>query len=164
MEYRPGGVDDADVTGLACQFDLRLDLIEDGVVIERLCFALPDRAAHMVQRIAAFLRDVIAIVTAEQRGAARMIQQAIDGWKFAQQCRGLIGHEETKICTARGQIQLGTEPVLNDRQFRPPPAEVGRSLTYPKVRKYIKSSDAELDQRVATLALIAQLVSGKIAH
>ena len=39
-------------------------------------------------------------------------------------------------------------------------AEVRRSLTYPKVRKYIKVSDEDVDLSVAALALIAQPVEG----
>lgn len=39
-------------------------------------------------------------------------------------------------------------------------AEVRRSLTYPKVRKYIKVSDDDVDLSVAALALIAQPVEG----
>ena len=39
-------------------------------------------------------------------------------------------------------------------------AEVRRSLTYPKVRKYIKVSDKDVDLLVAALALIAQPVEG----
>ncbi len=41
-------------------------------------------------------------------------------------------------------------------------AEIRRSLTYPKVRKYIKSSDADLDLWVASLELIAQPVDGNL--
>lgn len=39
-------------------------------------------------------------------------------------------------------------------------AEVRRSLTYPKVRKYIKVSDEDVDLSVAALALIAQPIEG----
>ena len=39
-------------------------------------------------------------------------------------------------------------------------AELRRSLTYPKVRKYIKASDEDLDLAVAALALVAQPVEG----
>lgn len=39
-------------------------------------------------------------------------------------------------------------------------AEVRRSLTYPKVRKYIKVSDEDVDLSVAAMALIAQPVEG----
>jgi len=39
-------------------------------------------------------------------------------------------------------------------------AEIRRSLTYPKVRKYIKVSDEDLALSVAALALIAQPVEG----
>jgi putative PIN family toxin of toxin-antitoxin system len=39
-------------------------------------------------------------------------------------------------------------------------AEIRRSLTYPKVRKYIKVSDKDLALSVAALALIAQPVEG----
>ena len=41
-------------------------------------------------------------------------------------------------------------------------AEVRRSLAYPKVRKYIKISDEDLDLWVAALELIAQPVDGKL--
>jgi putative PIN family toxin of toxin-antitoxin system len=41
-------------------------------------------------------------------------------------------------------------------------AEVRRSLSYPKVRKYIKTSDEELDLWVASVELIAQPVDGKL--
>lgn len=41
-------------------------------------------------------------------------------------------------------------------------AEIRRSLTYPKVRKYIKSSDADLDLWVASLELIAQPMDGNL--
>lgn len=41
-------------------------------------------------------------------------------------------------------------------------AELRRSLSYPKVRKYIKSSDEDLDLWVASLELIAQPVDGNI--
>jgi len=39
-------------------------------------------------------------------------------------------------------------------------AEVRRSLSYPKVRKYIKASDEDLELWVASLELIAQPVEG----
>ena len=104
----PGGVDDADMAGPAFRRDLRLDLIEDRVVIEQLAFALPDFGAQLIQNVAAFLRDVIVIVARQQCGAARMIEQAIDRGQLAQQSRGLVGHEESKICTGWGQIQLGS--------------------------------------------------------
>jgi len=39
-------------------------------------------------------------------------------------------------------------------------AEIRRALTYPKVRKYIKVSDEDLDLAVAALALVAQPVEG----
>jgi putative PIN family toxin of toxin-antitoxin system len=39
-------------------------------------------------------------------------------------------------------------------------AEIRRALTYPKVRKYIKASDEDLDLAVASLALVAQPVEG----
>ncbi|MBI2531194.1 MAG: putative toxin-antitoxin system toxin component, PIN family [Deltaproteobacteria bacterium] len=39
-------------------------------------------------------------------------------------------------------------------------AEMLRALTYPKVRKYIKVSDEDLDLAVAALALVAQPVEG----
>ena len=41
-------------------------------------------------------------------------------------------------------------------------AELRRSLSYPNVRKYIKSSDEDLDLWVASLELIAQPVDGNI--
>ena len=44
MKNSAGGVDDADVSGPAFHFDLRLDLIEDDVVIERLDFPLAESA------------------------------------------------------------------------------------------------------------------------
>jgi hypothetical protein len=72
------------MAGAPFQFDLRLNLIEDCVVIEELAFALSDICPQLIQSRAALLRHVIAIVAGEQRGAARMIEQAIDGWKLAQ--------------------------------------------------------------------------------
>jgi putative PIN family toxin of toxin-antitoxin system len=41
-------------------------------------------------------------------------------------------------------------------------AEIRRSLTYPKVRRYIKISDEDLDLSVAALALVAQPVEGTL--
>lgn len=41
-------------------------------------------------------------------------------------------------------------------------AEIRRSLTYPKVRKYIKSSDADITLWVASLELIAHPVDGSL--
>jgi len=41
-------------------------------------------------------------------------------------------------------------------------AEVRRSLAYPKVRKYIKTSDEDLDLWVASIELIAQPVEGSL--
>jgi putative PIN family toxin of toxin-antitoxin system len=41
-------------------------------------------------------------------------------------------------------------------------AELRRSLSYPKVRKYIKSSDEDLDLWVASIQLIAQPVDGNL--
>jgi putative PIN family toxin of toxin-antitoxin system len=41
-------------------------------------------------------------------------------------------------------------------------AEVRRSLSYPKVRKYIKTSDEDLDLWVASIELIAQPVDGNL--
>jgi len=41
-------------------------------------------------------------------------------------------------------------------------AEIRRSLTYPKVRRYIKASDEDLDLSVAALALVAQPVEGSL--
>ncbi len=41
-------------------------------------------------------------------------------------------------------------------------AEVRCALSYPKVRKYIKSSDEDLELWVASIELIAQPVDGKI--
>lgn len=41
-------------------------------------------------------------------------------------------------------------------------AEVRRSLSYPKVRKYIKASDEDLELWVASLELIAQPVEGNL--
>ena len=40
--------------------------------------------------------------------------------------------------------------------------EVRRSLSYPKVRKYIKTSNEDLDLWVASIELIAQPVDGKL--
>ena len=41
-------------------------------------------------------------------------------------------------------------------------AELRRSLSYPKVRKYIKTSDEDLDLWVASIELIAQPVNGNL--
>lgn len=41
-------------------------------------------------------------------------------------------------------------------------AEIRRSFRYPKVRKYIKSSDDDIDLWVASLELIAQPVNGNL--
>ena len=41
-------------------------------------------------------------------------------------------------------------------------AELRRSLSYPKVRKYIKFSDEDLDLSVASIELIAQPVDGNL--
>ena len=41
-------------------------------------------------------------------------------------------------------------------------AEVRRSLSYPKVRKYIKASDEDLELWVVSLELIAQPVEGNL--
>ena len=41
-------------------------------------------------------------------------------------------------------------------------AEIRRSLTYPKVRKYIKTSDEDMALAVAALALVAQPVEGSL--
>lgn len=41
-------------------------------------------------------------------------------------------------------------------------AEVRRSLTYPKVRKYIKTSDEDLDLWVTSIELIARPVEGSL--
>ena len=41
-------------------------------------------------------------------------------------------------------------------------AELRRALSYPKVRKYVKSSDEELDLWVVAIDLIAQPVDGKM--
>ena len=41
-------------------------------------------------------------------------------------------------------------------------AEIRRSLSYPKVRKYIKASQEELDLWVASIELVAQPVEGKL--
>ena len=41
-------------------------------------------------------------------------------------------------------------------------AEVRRSFSYPKVRKYIKISDEDIDLWVASIELIAQPVQGKL--
>jgi uncharacterized protein len=41
-------------------------------------------------------------------------------------------------------------------------AELRRSLSYPKVRKYIKSSDEDLDLWLASIELIAQPVAGNM--
>lgn len=41
-------------------------------------------------------------------------------------------------------------------------AEVRRSLSYPKVRKYIKTSDEDIDLWVVSVELIAQPVDGKL--
>ena len=41
-------------------------------------------------------------------------------------------------------------------------AEIRRSLSYPKVRKYIKASQEELDLWVAAIELVAQPVEGKL--
>ena len=41
-------------------------------------------------------------------------------------------------------------------------AEVRRSLSYPKVRKYIKISDEDVDLWAASIELIAQPVDGKL--
>ena len=41
-------------------------------------------------------------------------------------------------------------------------AEVRRSLSYPKIRKYIKTSDEDLDLWIASLELIAQPVDGNL--
>ena len=38
--------------------------------------------------------------------------------------------------------------------------EIRRALTYPKIRKYIKASDEDLDLAVTALALAAQSVEG----
>ena len=84
VKNRAGGVDDADMAGAAFQFDLRLDLIEDCVIIQELVFTLADICPQLIQSRAALLRHVIAIVAGEQRSAARIIKQAIDGGEFAQ--------------------------------------------------------------------------------
>ena len=67
--------------------------------------ALPDFSANLIEHGAALFGDIFPIVARQQRLAAGMLEQAIDGRKFAQQIRGLIGHEETKICTGKRQIQ-----------------------------------------------------------
>ena len=41
-------------------------------------------------------------------------------------------------------------------------AEVRRSLTYPKVRRYIKASEEDLDLWVASIELFAQPVEGNL--
>jgi predicted nucleic acid-binding protein len=41
-------------------------------------------------------------------------------------------------------------------------AEVRRSLLYPKVRRYIKTADEDLDLWVASIELIAQPVEGNL--
>ena len=79
VQNRAGGVDDTDMAGAALQCDLRLDLIEDGVIIAELAFALADICAQLIQGVAAFLRDIVAVIAGEKRLAARMIEQAIDG-------------------------------------------------------------------------------------
>ena len=62
--------------------------IRDGIrdwglaMLSRL--GLPDIGSQLIQYIAAFLRDVIAIVAREQGSASRVSEQAIDGGKFAQ--------------------------------------------------------------------------------
>jgi hypothetical protein len=68
----------------AFQLDLRFDLIENRVVFEPLAFALSDRSAYLIQSLAAFLRDVLTIVTCEERLTARMVEQSVDGRKLAQ--------------------------------------------------------------------------------
>ncbi len=56
--------------------------------------------------------------------------------------------------TERNSFELVVSPTIL--------AEVRRSLKYPKVRKYIKSSDEDVNLWVASLELIAQPVSGNL--
>jgi len=84
MKNSAGGVDDAYMAGPAFESNLRFDLVEDGILRSELAVALTNIRAQLIQCRATLLCQVITIVTGEQRGAARMIKQAIDGWKFTQ--------------------------------------------------------------------------------
>lgn len=41
-------------------------------------------------------------------------------------------------------------------------AEIRRSLSYPKVRRYVKASEKDIDLSIAAIELIAQAVDGKL--
>jgi hypothetical protein len=64
-----------------------------------------DFRPQLFEHLATLLRNVIAIVAAEQRFAAAMFQKPIDGWNLAQQiCHGL-GHKLIQTCTSKERIQ-----------------------------------------------------------
>jgi putative PIN family toxin of toxin-antitoxin system len=67
------------------------------------------------------------------------------------QPKGASGRIVTSLLEESSFVLVASSAIL---------AEVRRSLTYPKVRKYIKVSDEDVDLSVAALALIAQPVEG----
>ncbi len=70
---------------------------------------LPDLSAKLFEHRAALFRDIFPIVARQQRLAARMFEQTIDGWKFAQKSGGLIGHGKNRFTQGRSKFNMTFE-------------------------------------------------------
>ena len=91
---------------LAVDKNRAFDPFDDRIFAQFDCAtAPPDLSAKLFENSAALFRDIFPIVTRQQCFAARMFEQTIDGWKFAQKSGGLIGHGENQIYTGKKQIQ-----------------------------------------------------------
>src|SRR5512135_2360001 len=104
MQDRAGGVDDANMAGLAIAQNLLLDPLEDRVFAQvgGAAAVLSDHSAQLVEGGAAMTGDVVSMVAHEERLGARMLEQLIDGRELAQEMGSLISHKKSKICTVRG--------------------------------------------------------------
>ncbi len=108
MKDRARGVNHAHMAGPAVQGNPTLDPLQNRglAYVRRAASAAANFSAQLIQNGAALRGDVVAVVTREQHVAARVLEQAIDGRKHAQQVGGWFGgHEESKVCTAPIQFQ-----------------------------------------------------------
>ncbi len=108
MENRAGGVNDANMAGPAVGKNSTLDPIENTVVADIDGAAtLSDFHSYLIDYHAAVLCHIFPVVAGEKRIAARVLKQRIDGRKFAQKVRGLIGHEMQRLAHETKKFNFG---------------------------------------------------------
>src|SRR5437763_10311925 len=99
MKDRAGGVDDAPVAGLAVGNNAHIEPRDNCVFaqIDGLAVALYNLPANLIEHGAALFYDIFPIVARQQRFAARMLEQTIDGRKLEQNSGGLFVNGANKI-------------------------------------------------------------------